>query len=54
MIQLIERRMIADRRRIERKWRNERRGHLPVIDRRNYPAISENHDPVIRDFGAGE
>jgi hypothetical protein len=25
---------------------------FPVIDRRNYPPITENADPVIRNFGA--
>jgi hypothetical protein len=51
MIKLIDRRQSQERRR----WLNERRGHVPVIDRRNYPPITENSDPVIRNFGgAGE
>jgi hypothetical protein len=48
--------MLKDRRQLlERRWLNERRGHVPVIDRRNYPPITENACPVIRNFrGAGE
>lgn len=42
---------LPDRRKtLERRWLNERRGHVPVIDRVNYPAISEHADPVVRDF----
>jgi hypothetical protein len=46
MIRLIDRRQSQ-----ERRWLNERRGHVPVIDRRNYPPIVESADPVIRNFG---
>jgi hypothetical protein len=53
MNRLIERRANPDRRKVERQWWNERRGHVPVIDRRNYPPVTENHCPVIREFGRG-
>jgi hypothetical protein len=49
MKRLMDRRVLQ-----ERRWLNERRGHVPIIDRRNYPPVTENSDPVIRNFGAGE
>jgi hypothetical protein len=49
MINLIDRRRIT-----ELRWINERRGHVPVIDRRTYPPITENSDPIVRNFGGGD
>lgn len=46
---------IDRRKSLEQRWLNERRGHVPIIDRVRYPAVTENADPVIRKFGgAGE
>jgi hypothetical protein len=46
MMSLLDRRISQ-----ERRWWNERRGHVPVIDRIRYPAITEDACPIIRNFG---
>lgn len=42
-----------ERRLMELRWLNERRGHVPVIDRVKYPPINENSCPTIQNFERG-